>query len=535
VNGYRIITAQYPGQCGSCGEPFEAGEEVWYGGSGTPLAHETCGEPSDGDVAATQFARVGARTSATTAAERASGAIPPPSADPTGGSRVSVDDSLSYSEPTLALPPILAPTIALPLGAEQQVVYDCVMAGGNVLLSGPAGTGKSFLLERCVRDLRRQGKSVAVTASTGIAALNVGGSTIHSFLGTGIKDNVDDVQKHPPDLRRPGLENQILGAHVLVVDEVSMLTGDYVDMMDWWLAQVRQRRRERNVTPFGGLQVILCGDFLQLPPVQVPGARRAARLFAFEAACWEAANVRPFLLQQNFRQADGAFVDHLLRLRRGEVPNGTRDFFRPCVGRVLDKPTWLMARNDDAQRHNLAELAKLPGHAMRFEATYTGHETWQEALRKHCIAEPVLHLKPGAPVILLQNNAKSGIVNGMRATVLRASAKQGRVVVMLVSGREVELEAGEWEHQDATGQVLATMKQYPMKLAWALTIHKSQGLTLDRVWCDLAQVFEAGHAYVALSRVRTVEGLALARPLVGAQIRAHAKAIEFYQRWAVPA
>lgn len=429
-------------------------------------------------------------------------------------------------------PPALVPP---PLGAEQQVVYDRVMEGGNVLLSGPAGTGKSFLLERCVRDLRQRGKYVSVTASTGIAALNVGGSTIHSFLGTGIHGHLDEVRKHPPDLRRPGLEAQILNTQVLVVDEVSMLTGDYVDMVDWWLAEVRQRRRERNVTPFGGIQVILCGDFLQLPPVQMSGERKAERLFAFEAACWEAANVRPFLLQQNFRQADGAFVGHLLRLRRGEVPNDTRDFFRPCVGRVLDKPTWLMARNDDAQRHNLAELAELPGHAMRFQATFTGTEPGQAALRKNCIAEPVLHLKPGAPVILLQNNAKLGTVNGMRATVECASAKEERVDVILANGQPVALGLGEWEHRDAAGTLLATMKQYPVKLAWALTIHKSQGLTLDRVWCDLAQVFEAGHAYVALSRVRTVGGLALARPLVGAHIRAHAKAIEFYQRLAVPA
>lgn len=417
------------------------------------------------------------------------------------------------------------------LGTDQQAVYDCVMQGGNALISGPAGTGKSFLLERCVRDLRQQGKCVAVTASTGIAALNVGGSTIHSFLGTGLAGSLADLRQRRPNLdEKRHLDRRLGEIQVLVIDEVSMLTGDYVDMMDHWLGYARQRRHHLDVQPFGGVQLILCGDFLQLPPVQVPTAPKAEHLYAFEATAWEAAQIRPFLLQQNFRQADAGFVSHLLRLRRGEVALDTRAFFQPCVRRVLDQPTWLTARNDTAQAHNLAELDRLPGHALGFKATFTGDEPWQEALRKNCIAEPIVRLKAGAPVILLKNDSELGIVNGMRGTVMSATPHD--VIVRLPSGADVALARATWQHCDAEGRVLATMRQYPVKLAWALTIHKSQGLTLDRVRCNLAQVFEAGHAYVALSRVRSVDGLSLDHPLIGAHIRAAARAAEFYERLA---
>lgn len=426
----------------------------------------------------------------------------------------------------LSDPPATSATVSL--GADQQAVYDRVMQGGNVLISGPAGTGKSFLLERCVRDLRQRGKQVAVTASTGIAALNVGGSTIHSFLGTGLAGSETDLRRKPPNLGRPFLEERLRGTQVLVVDEVSMLTGDYVDMMHAWLAYVRQRRQEREESPFGGVQLILCGDFLQLPPVQVPHGPPITHLYAFEAACWQAAGIQPFLLRQNFRQADAAFGAHLLLLRQGEVGKDTRAFFQPCVHRRLDDPTWLTARNDAAQDRNLAALADLPGRALGFTATFTGAPAWQEALQKYCIAEPTLRLKPGAPVILLKNDADLGIVNGMRGVIEHATAKGETIGVRLGSGRSVDVPRARWEYHDAAGVVLASMRQFPMKLAWALTIHKAQGLTLDRVWCDLSQVFEAGHAYVALSRVRTVEGLGLAYPLMGAHIRAAQRAAEFY-------
>lgn len=425
--------------------------------------------------------------------------------------------------------PVTTDTVSTPtLGTDQQTVYDRVLAGGNALISGPAGTGKSFLLERLVGDLRRNGRAVAVTASTGIAALNVGGSTIHSFLGTGLKGHIADLHQHYPDLNeRVDLAQRLQGVNVLVVDEISMLTGDYLEMMSRWLGYARQKRRGQPMTPFGGVQVIFCGDFLQLPPVQTRTGRQATHLYAFEHPVWPEAAITPFVLRENFRQADADFVQHLLAIREGAVPQPARDFFKPCVGRPLDQPTWLLSRNDRAQARNHSELKRMTGKTLTYAAELRGHDKWQDALRKNCIAEEHLRLKRGAPVIFLKNNADLGYVNGMRGVVHQVTPTL--VQIRKPNGAVVPLERARWELKDAHAKLLASLTQYPVKLAFALTVHKAQGLTLDCVRCDLSDVFEAGHAYVALSRARTVEGLALAHPLVAGQIRVSAVAARFYQ------
>ena len=469
------------------------------------------------------------------------------------------------------------------LGADQRRAYDAVMAGENILITGPAGTGKSYLLERIVAGLRASGRRVAVTASTGVAALNVGGSTIHRFLGTRIAGSPAELQRQGlPGLAGSGrrdLKERLLGVEVLVVDEVSMLTGDYLDMAAFWLWVARNQPSggwktevpRGSPVPFDGVQVVLCGDFLQLPPVQGRGLR-AERLHAFEAGCWPRIGVRTVVLRENFRQRDADFVGHLLALREGGVSAETRDFFDACVGRRFEAPAiWLVPHNDTARRINEDELARLPGGTTEFRAQFSGEDRWQEALRQHCIAEDLLRLKPGAPVIFLKNDREMGVVNGMAGRVVEvvvperpaadpsggeepddgggkagddepdeyddygdyAEGEDGepRVVVRVErpDGVVVSVVPAGWDFRDSDGEVLARMRQYPVKLAWALTIHKSQGMTLDRVRCDLRGVFEAGHAYVALSRARTAAGLSLDGPLNPALIVASEEALRFYR------
>ena len=428
-----------------------------------------------------------------------------------------------------AMPGIPVTSGPLGLGADQQQVYDAVMAGENVLIGGPAGTGKSHLLEQLVRDLRAKHREVAVTASTGIAALNIGGGTIHSFLGTAQRRSIGDVERNMPNINS-WVTGRLRGVQALIVDEVSMLTGDYIDMMNSWVGYIRGVPHRAGATPFSRVQLILCGDFLQLPPVQTGHEDPAENLYAFDAKCWDDLKVRPFLLRENFRQADREFTYHLLEMREGRVSQETRDFFAPCVGRPLDEPTRLVPHNETAQKINLGKLAQLPGAPVEFEAEFTGNAKLYPVLQKHCIAEERLVLKPGAPVIFIKNEPEIGIVNGMRGRVLEVDDVEDVIYAKRDSdGMEIVLSRSQWDSCNEQGKVLASMRQFPVKLAWALTIHKSQGMTLDNVKCDLERVFECGHAYVALSRARTVAGLALEGPVRTEQFRASDDAMMFYE------
>lgn len=411
-----------------------------------------------------------------------------------------------------------------PLGRQQIRALYAVLDGRNAMITGSGGTGKSVLISRMVRTLRSRGKRVAVTASTGIAAVNVSGVTIHSFLGTGIAGNRELMQKRMTADSFAKAKDRVYPFDTIVIDEVSMLTGDYLDMMDWWLSIIHDK--EQGVVPFGGVQLIFVGDLLQLPPVIKNDA--VSRKYAFEADVWREGDVRTCVLTENFRQTDKEFRKHLARIRRGYCPEDTADFFSPCVQRSLaEEPTRLYPTNDEAQRVNERKLAELPGEPTQYLAEFSGHPKWFEALADGCIADKVLNLKPDASVIILKNIPSLRVYNGMRATVTRCA---GGAVEVLPHGWEnpVALQAGTWEMRAADETVLASMSQIPLKLAYALTIHKCQGMTLDFLEVNLRRCFERGQVYVALSRARTREGLRLTGPLAQDKIRASARALAWW-------
>lgn len=424
----------------------------------------------------------------------------------------------------------------LDLDDDQRRGLDLALGGENLFLTGAAGSGKSALMSVLVRSLAEDARVVALTASTGIAALNIGGRTIHSFLGTKICQSVSKAAQHLDKMRQEDprrldkLRWRLTGTDVIVVDEVSMLTGDYIDMIDWWL-----RALIGEDTPFARKQVVFVGDFFQLPPV-IKRDDHVERELAFEANAWREAGVRTALLSHNHRQEqDQPFKDALDSLRTGTLAPRTAAFFAQCVGRALDEPTVLFPTNQQVARVNRTKLAALPGVLFTLRAKFSGPEWARKQLARFCFTEQKIDLKECAEVLLTRNVYDGGsgeeyFVNGDRGTLVRGDGGGGdlRVCLERDDGREVDVKPKRFELRGGSNDVIATMTQYPVKLSYAISIHKSQGMTLSRVRCDLRRCFADGQAYTALSRARTINGLSLARPLNPESVFAHRKCVAFY-------
>ncbi len=385
---------------------------------------------------------------------------------------------------------------------------------GSLFVTGRAGTGKSTLL-RSIRDMA--GDDMVVLAPTGLAAVNVGGQTIHSFFGLPPRLIRSD------DIRRSRNGRVMRKLKHIVIDEVSMVRSD----MMWAIDQSLRVNRGRPREPFGGCRLLLFGDLHQLPPV-VQEAEVAEHLettyggpFFFSVpALREGAGTSLIELSQVFRQKDEALIDVLNRIRDGEANEEDLAALNDRVNPVRtlgegDPYVILTPTNAAAQRINIAYLDALPSPARVFEAGVTG-----EFSQTAHPTDTSLVLKVGAKVILLRNDPDRRWVNG---TIARVSKLEAERLWVEVAGKEHEIEKVAWESrryafdqgaEKIVETVAGTFTQFPVRLAWALTIHKSQGLTLDKVYIDLGRgTFAHGQAYVALSRCRTLEGLALARPL----------------------
>lgn len=403
---------------------------------------------------------------------------------------------------------------------------------GNLFVTGRAGTGKSTLLRALQSTI---GAEMVIVAPTGLAAVNVGGQTIHSFFGLPPRLLRSD------DIRRSRNGQVMRKLSFLVIDEVSMVRSDLMWAIDQSLRINRGRPRE----PFGGVRLVLFGDLHQLPPV-VQEAEVAAHLeqefggpFFFSVpALGEGAGTARLELTHVFRQSDETLISVLNRIRDGEVDEDDLAELNARVAPIRtlgegEKFVILTPTNAAAHRINAAYLDALPTRAHTYEAGITGDFT--------TAAHPTdsaLTLKPGAKVILLRNDPERRWVNG---TIARISRLEEKRVMIEVAGREHELEPVSWEQrryaydkdqEKIVGTVAGTFKQYPVRLAWALTIHKAQGLTLDNVYIDLGRgTFAHGQAYVALSRCRSLEGLALARPLTPRDILFDRSALGYRDRF----
>lgn len=386
----------------------------------------------------------------------------------------------------------------------QKQALDLLKLGENVFLTGAAGAGKTWLLNTYIKHLRSHNVEVAVTASTGIAATHLNGRTIHSWSGIGVRDS---LTAHDLDLLAANrrIRKNHESAKVLVIDEISMLHPHQLDMVD------RIARRVLDASqPFGGMQVVLCGDFFQLPPVSA-GRIAIPDKFAYEADAWHTGKFQICYLHEQHRQNDDALLTILNDIRNGmagehtKVPLRTR-YKREPEGNV--RATKLYAHNANVDRINSGELARLPGRERLFRMESRGFGQLVDGLKKNCLAPETLALKVGADVMFIRNASDGSYANGTRGVVEAFDNDSGWPVVRTLSNDVIVAAPEEWQYEEH-GQVRAAITQVPLRLAWAITIHKSQGMTLDAAEIDLGKAFEPGMGYVALSRVRNLAGLKL--------------------------
>lgn len=385
----------------------------------------------------------------------------------------------------------------------QDEAFEILKTGRNVFVTGPAGSGKTHLINRYIAYLRENDIDIGITASTGIAATHMGGVTIHSWAGIGVAVEFSEYDLENL-LEKEYLFKRFDRAKVLIIDEVSMLHHYRLDLVNRVLKAVKQ-----NDKPFGGLQIVLCGDFFQLPPVVRSGEPEAHFVYASDA--WRDAGFTICYLSEQFRQQDDAAVSILNEIRSGEVSETAKDFLRARYKVRSPKftaSTKLFTHNADVDTLNNTELGKVEGEEVfEYIMESRGREAIAVALKKSCLAPEVLRLKPGARVMCVKNNFESGYVNGTLGVVV-SCAEMDDPVIRTVSGKVITIPRASWKIEE-DGKVKAEILQYPLRLAWAITVHKSQGMSLDAVEVDLSKSFEPGMGYVALSRVRTLEGLTI--------------------------
>jgi ATP-dependent exoDNAse (exonuclease V) alpha subunit len=442
---------------------------------------------------------------------------------------------------------------------RQSSALDILKTGQNVFLTGSAGSGKTYTLNQYINYLRARRVPVAVTASTGIAATHMNGTTIHSWSGIGIKDELSERDLTNLS-RKQFLADRLKDTAVLIIDEISMLHAKQLNLVSQVLKHVR-----KNDSAFGGIQVVVAGDFFQLPPIGSRGESNREK-FAFMSEAWLEAKFHICYLSEQHRQVSeeangGLDLDDILnQIRRQHVTFEAIAALESTYDQDVDiNRTRLYTHNLNVNKINDKELAALSGEMKRFDATATGDTKLVDTLKKTVRTQDELILKVGAKVMFIKNNTELGVSNGTMGELIgfaavkvddsskdkndalidedsaepsadgkadagdntdvkakekpktktKKPAAQKMPVVRLNSGREVVAEPEEWMIEDESGEVLASYLQVPLCLAWAITIHKSQGMTLDAAEIDLSRTFELGQGYVALSRLKSLAGLQL--------------------------
>lgn len=381
----------------------------------------------------------------------------------------------------------------------QSEALTILKTGANAFLTGSPGSGKTHTINQYIEWLRESGIEPSVTAATGIAATHVGGMTLHSWSGIGIKEQLSQMQLEEI-AQKEHVARRINKAKVLIIDEISMLSAATFAAAESVCREVR-----RSELPFGGLQVIMVGDFFQLPPISGPGRQVE---FAYDSPVWRELNPLVCYITEQYRQDDDDFLALLGAIRSGEVEEMHYELLAARRDSAVAKGApRLYSHNADVDRENAAELAKLPGKSRKSLMVANGREVMIDALKRGCLSPELLELKEDAEVMFTKNSPQGRFVNGTLGRVTSFDSS-GLPIVETRDGETIVAERMEWQVEEG-GKIRASISQVPLRLAYAMTVHKSQGMSMDAAVIDLSRAFEYGQGYVALSRVRRLSGLHL--------------------------
>ncbi|QSZ43141.1 AAA family ATPase (plasmid) [Sulfurimonas aquatica] len=385
----------------------------------------------------------------------------------------------------------------------QNTALNILKTGNNVFITGSAGTGKTYLLNQFIFYLKSRNIIPTIVAPTGIAASHLQGQTIHSYFSLGIRDFIDEYYIESM-LEKKYLQTRFSKLKILIIDEISMVSPEIFSSIDKILRAFKQ-----NDTPFGGIQVILSGDFFQLPPIsKVPKDKR----FAWQSPSWKELALKTCYLQEKYRQDDNVLINILDEIRSGNVSTNTYDVLNSRFYKELSidfEPTKLYTHNVDVDRINSDELAKINNRSHIFKYKSEGSTNNIEKIFKSSLVLEELTLKKDAVVMFIKNNHEKGYVNGTTGVVIDFDKESNLPIIKTTDGGVVKIDLEDWTMENESANIVAKVSQVPLKLAWAITIHKSQGMTLDAAEIDLSKTFEVGQGYVALSRIKNIDGLRL--------------------------
>lgn len=422
-------------------------------------------------------------------------------------------------------------------------ITELIHRGENLFITGYAGTGKSYILNKLKKKFQ-----IDITSTTGLAAVNVQGQTIHSWAGVGIcNKRVDDVVEKI--LQRTKLKKQITECKILAIDEISMLDARTFDYIDEVLRNLRDESK-----PFGGIQILLFGDFFQLPPVEKESDQKGYR-FCFDSKAWQALGLKTIFLEKIYRQNDEKFIKSLNNLRLNRL---TQDDIRLFYDREVNYNTYesdilhIFSTNQEADNYNIFKFNSVQKPLFIFNSVDKIHRKRTmimvdknnldekltkfdlltlETFDKSCKAPSALELKEGCRVMLLKNlNFNKGLINGACGTVqdLKKTEDEEVILIQFDNGTEEIISKHIFEaYRD--GEVVVSREQYPLRLAYGITIHKSQGMTLEKLIVDCNRIFECGQVYVALSRIKTLNGIYL-KSFNPKKVWANEEVLNFYQK-----